>query len=199
MLQTLMKKRTPIKITEGYVKANARRTSRSNTFYLYGFIPIATIKTDSSEVNIPFTHIANFNNPNLSSHMRIYNLQVFIHEFGHAFIGIKNPKDTNSIEEELGVSMVGYNIAHKVITGKYLDKSQTETYSNNALEGLLLDEHRDLPVFSGFNDSIQKFGIALPYPEVYTNIPLMYKTLLMENKVKPAPTFYPYVKGRIAS
>lgn len=195
LLNTLLEHNTPINITNGYIKANAYRTKETKTFYLYGIIPVASFTTNSSvAVNIPFSHIDNFNNSNLYAINRIYNLQAFIHEFGHAFMGIKNLNDVNSMEEEIGVSMIGYNIANKIITGKYLDPTQTETYSIDCLKGLLSDEHRDLPVYSGFNKAIQSHGIAMPYPEVYSNIPLMYKKLLSEGKVTPVPSFNAYLK-----
>lgn len=195
LLSALLKHNTPINITNGYVKANAYRTKQTRTLYLYGIIPVASFTTNSSvAVNIPFSHIDNFNNSNLYAIDRIYNLQAFIHEFGHAFIGIKNPNDINSMEEELGVSMIGYNIATKIITGKYLDTAQTETYSIDCLKGLLSDEHRNLPVYSGFNQAIQRYGIAMPYPEVYSNIPLIYKKLLSESKVSPVPRLNAYLK-----
>ncbi len=195
LLSALLKNHTPINITNGYAKANAFRTKQTHTFYLYWVIPIASFTTNSSvSVNIPFSHIDNFNNTNIYALQRIYNLQVFIHEFGHAFIGIKNPKDVNSIEEEIGVSMIGYNIANKIITDKYLDSAEIEKYSIACLEGLLLDEHKDLPIYSGFNKKIQKYGILMPYPEIYSNIPLMYKKLLAEKKVNPTPSFNAYLK-----
>lgn len=195
LLSILLEHKTPINITNGYIKANASRTKQTRTFYLYGIIPIASFTTNSSvAVNIPVSHIDNFNNPNSYAVQRIYNLQVFIHEFGHAFMGIKNSNNVDSMEEEIGVSMIGYNIANKIITGKYLDPTQTETYSIDCLKGLLSDEHRDLPVYSGFNKAIQSHGIAMPYPEVYSNIPLMYKKLLSEGKVTPVPSFNAYLK-----
>ncbi len=190
LLSALLKQNISININNGYLNANVLREKQKKTLYLYFIIPIASFTTNSAvNINIPTSYIDNFNNSNLYATQRIYNLQVFIHEFGHAFIGIKNPKDINSIEEEMGVSMIGYNIANKIITGKYLDSAQTETYSINCLIGLLLDEHRDLPVYSDFNKSIQRYGITMPYPELYSNIPSMYKKLLSEGKVAPAATF----------
>lgn len=194
MLQSLMKKKTPIYIVQGTSKANAEKTQQTHTIYAYGIIPIAKFTISSNSVNIAIGYIDNFKDKNLSSYQRIYNLQVFIHEFGHAFMNIKNSNNTNSIEEELGVSMIGYNIAHKVITGKYLDKKQTENYSKDCLESLLSDEHRELPLYSNFNNTIQSYGITMPYPEVYTNLMPIYNKLLSEKKIAPVPNFYQYVK-----
>lgn len=192
MLQALINKKVPINITQGTLSANATKQQKQNTLYIYGFIPVYTYKTSALAVNIPFNYISNFNDPNLPAYQRVYNLQVFVHEFGHTYMNTKNPDNTNSIEEELGVSMIGYNVAHKIITGKYLNREQTESYSMSCLESLLSDEHRNLPVYSNFNRTIQYYGIAMPYPEVYSNLPLMYKKLLSEGKISPVPNFYVY-------
>lgn len=194
MLQTLIQKKIPINITQGAVNANTAKIKKTHTFYLYGIIPIASFDTSSIAVNIPFNYIANFYDTNLSSHDRIYSLQVFMHEFGHAFMNARIPGNFDSMEEELGVSMLGYNISYKIITGRYLDRIQTESYSKGCLESLLKDEHRNLPIFSGFNKTIQAYGIVLPYPEIYSNLPKMYKELLLEKKTTPVPNFYVYMR-----
>ena len=194
MLQALIKKRVPINITQGTLNANATKQQQQNTIMLYGFIPVYSYSTSKLSVNIPFNYISNFNDQNLSAYQRVYNLQVFIHEFGHAYMNVKNSGNVNSIEEELGVSMIGYNVAYKALTGRYLDKEQAESYSMGCLESLLKDSHRDLQVFGGFNQQAQFYGLALPYPEVYSNLPEMYKALLTEGKIYPVPSFYRYVK-----
>lgn len=194
ILKSLLKKKVPINITQVALSANAMKTSQKYTFYLYGFIPIGSLTSSKISVNIPLNHISNFNDASLTAHQRIYDLQVFVHEFGHAFMSIKNPQNFDSIEEELGVSMLGYNVAHKIITGKYLDKEQTQAYAMGCLEALLSDEHRNLPVFSGFSENIQKYGIMLPYPEIYKDIPSMYKTLLKEGKTSVVPSFSEYCR-----
>jgi len=194
LLQTLMIAKTPINIGYNNVEANAQKTQKQRTFYAYGFIPVFTYTSNSNSVNISFNYISDFNNPNLEAHNRIYDLQVFIHEFGHAFMNVKKPKGYNSIEEELGVSMIGYNIANKVLTGKYLDRKQTELYSMGCLQSLLGDNHRNLPVYGNFNNFMQGFGVLMPYPEVYSNLPSMYKKLLSEGKVNPVPSFNQYLR-----
>lgn len=195
LLNALLKQNISININDGYVKANVKRETQKRTLYIYFIIPVASFTTNSTvNINIPTNYIDNFNNSNLYATKRIYNLQVFIHEFGHAFIGVKKPKDIDSIEEEMGVSMIGYNIANKIITDKYLDYEQTKTYSIDCLTAILSDEHRDLPVYNGFNKNMQRYGIAMPHTEVYSNIPLMYKNLLSEGKVSPVQSFNAYLK-----
>lgn len=171
ILETLTEKGTSININPSDSSANSTKTEKTKTFYEDGINPSLYSQTSSFEVNIPSSQIENFNNPKLSPSRRIYSLQVLIHEFGHAFVGIKNKNSENSIEEELGVSMIGYNIAHKVTTGKYLSEAQTKIYSKRTLESILSGEHRNLPAYSGFNDTIQRLGIKLPYPELYAEIP----------------------------
>lgn len=149
----------------------------------------------SIEIIIPVKTINGFNDKSSTTYLRVYNLRTFVHEFGHAFISIKKPDNgIGSLEEELGVDMIGYNIALKVITGKYLTKGETQMYSLDSLKNLLTDDHRNLPVYSGFNKAIQSYGIVMLYPEVYSNIPLMYKKLLSEGKVAPVPSFNAYLK-----
>lgn len=192
LLKGLLSKKVHINITQGCLGANATKQQKQNTILLYGFIPIYSYKTSSIAVNIPFNYISDFYNPNLDARQRIYSLQVFVHEFGHAFINIKNPNHSNSIEEELGVSMIGYNCAYKIITGKYLTKDQTESYSNGTLQSLLSDEHRNLPVESGFNNEIKYYGINMPYVNVYSNLAQNYQKLLDEGNIKPVSNFRSY-------
>lgn len=199
LLSALPKHKASINLINANVKADVKRQQQKQTFYLWFIIPVASFTTNSSvNINFPISYIANFNNKKLYASERIYNLQIFIHEFGHAFIGIKKPKDKNSIEEELGVSMIGYNIANKIITGEYLTQEQTKKYSEDCLISLLTDEHRNLPVYSKFNMTIQKYGITMPYPEIYSDIPSMYKKLLSEGKVQNVQTIDLYlVKNKL--
>lgn len=193
ILQEILKKKIPIKITQGAVTANANYRKQKRTILLYGLIPIFSYDVSSLSVNIAFNYISDFYNPNIPPKHRIYDLQVFIHEFGHAFMYCKSSRLQDSLEEELGVSMIGFNSAYKIITGKYLTREQTEEYSKNIFESLLNDSHNQLPVYSGFNNMIQSYGINMPYTELYSNLPLMYKKLLEENKVSPLPNFSVYV------
>jgi len=189
LLSALLKQNTSINIVDGHAKADVHRDTKKQTLYLYFIIPVASFTTNSAvNINLPTSYIDNFNNKNLYANQRIYNLQVFIHEFGHAFIGIKKPKDVDSIEEELGVSMIGYNIASKIINDKYLTPEQTKEYSENVLISLLSDEHKYLQVYSRFNKSIQKYGIMMPYPEIYSDNLLIYQKLLSEGKVSRVPS-----------
>lgn len=194
LLQGLANRKVHINITQGTLNANASKIDQKHTYMLYGFIPIFSYDTSTIAVNIPFNFISNFYNPNLSTRERIYSLHAFVHEFGHAFMNVKNPNHNNALDEELGVSMIGYNTAYKVITGSYLTREQTKMYSMQSLESLLSDDHNKLPVYSGFNTTVQYYGLKLPYPDVYSDLVTMYKTLLAEKKVYPVQSFYQYMR-----
>lgn len=194
MLQELVKKHVFINIILDNSKANTTATGQKQTIYAYGILPLATFNSSTVSVNIPVHYIEGFNNPNLSAHKRVYNLQVFIHELGHAFNNLKTSNNYDSLEEEVGVSMIGYNIASKVLTGQYLTEAQARSYGLNCLMVSLRDEHSALPVFSGFNKKIQKYGIVMPYPQTYSDLPSMYKKLLSEGRVTPVQSFSKYMK-----
>lgn len=183
MLLTIMENQTPINLTNGEKEANAARGQTYKFTYSNGQITSPTFTIEPySAVNIPYKYIENFNKQGSSTRSKICSLEVFLHEFGHAFIALKNPNDVNSMQEEIGVSMIGYNIANKIITGNYLNREQTEMYGKACVRGVLSDQHKELPVFSGFNASIRSYGIMMPYPELYADIPQIYKQLLLEGK-----------------
>ena len=188
MLEALEENKVQIKIINSDVKATTYHRSETTNYGGY------TTSTYLTAVNIPVKYIYNFNNTNLPAYSRVYNLQVFVHEFGHAYMFINDPDNKDSIEEEVGVSMLGYNLANKVLTGEYLSREQAHDYGVNCLQGALTDEHKDLPVFGGFNLKIRRFGINMPYPEEYSALPAMYQKLLSENKITPVQSFSPYVR-----
>lgn len=203
-LQMLAENKIPIRIVRASSKAQTIHTQQTTTFYNSGmgaggityaaqYIPGNSLTTYFTDIKIPITYINNFNNPNLSLPQRLYNLMVFIHEFGHAFMLANDNNNKNSIEEEIGVSMIGYNVAKKILIGEYLTKEETKFYSINCLQGALSDDHRELPIFGNFNKRIQRFGINLPYPEEYTDLVSMYKILLIQGKIRPVKNFEQYM------
>lgn len=171
MLKTILDKRIPINIIESDTNA------ATHAKFING--NLAALKID-----IPVKYIYMVNNTNLSAHDRIYGFHAFMHEFGHAYAHIKDPTSTDSLEEEIGVDMIGYNIAYKIITGHYLTKEQTQIYSLSSLASALTDTHKDLPVYGDFIVRMQKYGMPMPYPETYLNIPAMYKKLVSAGLTK---------------
>lgn len=194
LLQELLKNKVKINITQGAVTANTLNQTKQNTFMLYGFIPVFSYNSSSLSVNISFNYISDFYDPNVSSKQRIYDLQVFFHEFGHAFMLCKSKNHQNSLEEELGVSMLGFNSAYKIITGQYLTREQTKEYGLDILQSLLNDDHNRLPVHGDFSSKIQSYKLYLPYPEIYANIPAVYNKLRKEGKVPFLSNFNIYYR-----
>lgn len=177
ILTSLWQKHIPINIIKSDERANTKVTASKKGAYYSDY--------DVSSINIPVNYILNFNDESRSADDRIYNFHTFLHEFGHAYFRIKNPQIGDSMEEELGVSMIGYNISYKIITGKYMTREQTQEISLEMVSGMLSDDHKNLPVYSGFNKKIQNYGIVMPYPEVYADIRSLYKKLRAQNKVQP--------------
>lgn len=195
LLTTLSKKRIPIKIRLETAKAETLHKTQIVTYSsAYGLVPVSSYTTTKTIVNIPITYINNFNDNTLTAQKRIESLTVFVHEFGHAYMLANNPYNKDSIEEEIGVSMIGYNIASKILTGEYLNREESKEHAKGCLEGALSDEHRNLPVYGDFKRNIKFFGVALPYPEEYSNLISMYKILRSEGKTTPVPNFEAYLK-----
>lgn len=146
------------------------------------------------KIVVPLKYIKIVNDSTNSPIHRIYGFTTFMHEFGHAYFGIKNPQCLNSLEEEIGVSMIGYNIAYKIILNRYLNASEAKNYSREVLSVLTDDGHKNLQVYNNFNILMPSYGINLPYPEFYSNIPSMYKQLRSEGKMGNIPTLDAMIK-----
>ncbi len=193
MLLALRDNGTPIRLVPNDRNTITMHEIQTTTTYAYGTVPLNSFTYYNTTVVIPVKHIDGFNNPYLAPGRRLYHLHAFLHEMGHAYMLTIDPTNKNSLEEELGVSMLGYNIANKIVTGEYLTKEDAEYYSESCLRALLEDDHRDLPVFGFFNKKLMMRGIYLPHFEEYADIPVMYKKLLDSGKVTPARTFAPYM------
>lgn len=177
ILTALWQKHIPINIIKSDEHANTKITASKKGAYYSDY--------DVSSINIPVNYILNFNDESRCANDRIYNFHTFLHEFGHAYFRIKNPQIGDSMEEELGVSMIGYNISYKIITGKYMTIAQTQEISLELVGGMLSDDHRNLPVYSGFDKKIQSYGVVMPYLEVYSDIRPIYKKLRAQNEIQP--------------
>lgn len=146
------------------------------------------------KIVVPLKYVKIASDVTASPHYRIYGFTTFMHEFGHAYFGIKNPRCLNSLEEEIGVTMVGYNIAYKVILNRYLTPVEAQEFSKETLSVLTDDLHKNLQVYNNFNILMPTYGINLPYPEFYSNIPAMYKQLLSEGKMGHIPALDAMIK-----
>lgn len=169
LLTTIWESRIPIYIVQSDGNAHTTALVRNGT---------STVQS----ITIPVKYIDKLNNPNLLGIARIDAFATFLHEFGHAYSRINDPRSFNSMEEEMGVEMLGYNISYRIVTGSYLNKKQVQDFYPHFLIGLLSDDHRNLPVYSGFDKRVQSYGVSLPYPEVYSDLVPMYKKLLSLGK-----------------
>ena len=147
-----------------------------------------------TKVDIPIKFINTINNPNIDAQERIDYFTAFMHEFGHAYFRVKYPRSVDSLEEEIGTSMIGHNIAYKIITGNYINREQVRELAPGLVAGLSDSQHRELPVYSGYNQRMQSSNLTLPYPQEYTDIPSIYKKLLAEGKVTNVPNLDKLVK-----
>ena len=148
----------------------------------------------TGEIQISLNYIQNLSDKSLYANQRLHYMNVFMHEMGHAYVWSRLPDSRNSLEEEIGVSMIGYNLSYKLITGSYLSKKQAQELSLKTLGALLADDHRNLPVYGGFNKNMKTCGMPMPYVEAYTDIPAMYKKLLAEGLVTPLASLDKLVK-----
>lgn len=181
ILQTVMDRNIPI-----YINANGTRGETS--LHREGYNEIV------DKIDVPVKYINDLNNTNLHPYSRIYNFNVFMHEFGHAFSRLKNPRTTDSLEEELGVSMIGYNIGYKMIYRRYMTDEEVRQRSMGTLQALLSDDHSQLPVYSGFNRRMKSYAVYMPNSALYTDLVGMYKQLLAQGKTKHVPNLDKLVK-----
>lgn len=171
ILQTLLDHNIPINIAQDGERADTHWHYEGNNMIV-------------DKIDVLPKYINDLNNPSLSPWNRIYNFNTFLHEFGHAFSRIKDPRSFNSLEEELGVSMIGYNIAYKIVTDNYMTDEQIKQQSMGTFQALLSDDHKDLPVYSGFNKRMKKYAIYMPNPAIYSDLVGMYKQLLFQGKTQ---------------
>jgi tetratricopeptide (TPR) repeat protein len=181
LLMTLKNSNIPIIITQGSENTNAQVsvTSQKNTITYAGF-PVFSYNTNQKkniEVNIGENHIFAFRNADLPSSKRIYALQVVVHELCHASKNTLVKASDNAISEEITASIIGYNIASRIIRGKDLSEEETNKYAQGCMEAISKDEHRYLPVYNNFINEIQKLGVNPPYLYLYQNMIELYKSV----------------------
>jgi len=181
LLSIIKNNNIPVIITQGSDNTNAQIsvTSNKNTI-TYAGIPLFSYKTGQNKeisVNIGESHILAFKNPALSSNKRIYSLHVVIHELCHAAKNSVSRTSDNALCEEITASMIGYNIASRIIRGKDLSEIEAKKYAKGCMQVVLKDNHRFLPVYNNFISDIQKCGIYPPYLYLYQNIVQLYKSV----------------------
>ncbi len=175
----------------GYV-LRGRHGSGSIRHILKGHREISICLSESS--------IKPINDKNLSYKEKMLSIGTMVHELCHAVRASINETEKNSILEEITASMIGFNVASRLLTGKALTEKETITYSKEILLYLLMDEHRKLPVSSDFIENIRSVGVYPPAPEHYSDVYQLYSDLQREMKTKLPPLsdtykfFRPYTK-----
>lgn len=193
LLGVIRDKRIIMNITPGSNDTNAKIQSREDkmTFALWGIIPIFSLdvnKEKNAVINIGEDHIQAFRNPDLTAYERLFAFQVVGHEVCHAVKNLLSKNQDNSLEEELTSSMIGYNIAFRLTQGREMTQDEVLEYSKRCLQALLLDDHRNLPVYNNFRIVMRKFGIIPPHPYVYENIPELYRSIRNDPKTQKLNT-----------
>jgi len=120
---------------------------------LWGLVPIYSFNAGSernTSINIGAHYVSSFYNPEQDPEYRIFCLSVFGPEFAHAVKNTFNKRIDNSLEEEMTASMIGYNIASRILKNRELTREETHHYNRETLKALLEDEHRYLPLYSGY-------------------------------------------------
>lgn len=200
LIRVLIDNKIPILITPGESETNSQTSvcTRQRTVSIGGVYNYVYDQENikNTKVRLGEDHINAFRDPLVDADLRIYALHVFIHEFCHAVNDIISEKPSNSIEEEISGSMIGYNSVYKILLGRELSEDETKIYSKKCMKGILLDNHRFLPVFNGFNDRIKQFGIYPPYLYLWANIPELYKSIRNEPNINKDGSLENMIIGR---
>lgn len=140
----------------------------------------------SYEHSIPYNYLLTFASINIKE-SQIYRFQdkdshlsddehcimVFVHELCHLIKNLKYADFTgNSKEEELIASIIGYNIASRILTGESLSKDRVRyiAYKRYNYELNRIKEYKSLPMNAGYADKMIKLGFELPYYSIYCDL-----------------------------
>lgn len=181
LLLAIKNNNIPIIITGGSDNTNAQVNTMSRQQVItYAGFPILKYNIDKQkqiEVNIGEDHLFAFRDSSLSSGKRIYALQVVVHELCHAAKNTLIKTSDNAISEEITASIIGYNIASRIIRGRNLSEDEVKKYAQGCMEAVSRDDHKYLPVYNNFINEIQKIGVTPPYPYLYQNMIELYKSV----------------------
>jgi len=199
LLSIIKNHNIPITITQGGDNTNAQITVTNNKNVItYAGIPLFSYKTGQNKeisVNIGESHILAFKNPSLTSSKRIYSLHVVVHELCHAVKNSVSKTSDNALNEEITASMIGYNVASRIIRDKELSENEARKYAKGCMQVVLTDNHRFLPVYNNFVSDIQKSGIYPPYLYLYQNIVQLYKSVRDDPQTQRVDTLERMISG----
>lgn len=181
LLEIICKQRIPIKIT------NKKDNPVTETSY-YSLSPIGayykginytqnTVYGKYISINVGEYIVQDFKGDSLDENMQV--IMVFIHELCHAVVQAidKTTSHSNAIEEELSASMIGYNVASRILKQRELSRDECFQYSKIEMQMLLEGNYKSLPIYNDFNEEIMKLGIYPPHPDIYRNIVKLEPTI----------------------
>jgi|GEM_PF-3418511 len=175
LLNIIMKNKIPIIIVKNINETQTEISSSQIVFR--GISPRIHTFDKNVEIQISSFYIDLFYSRSFNYKDAITSFEVFIHEICHAVARMDDEGFENSLEEELTASMIGYNVASRILLNKELTQEETGEYSKKILISLLTDKHRFLPVFGSFNQFILKLGINPPYFYMYSDVPQLYAVI----------------------
>ena len=189
LLTQIIKHKIPIQITFGKADTDAKTTTsyKRTPLSIVRYIPMPVViaiptalafdllKPDIKKevkitVNLGEDIIQLYKNPSSSFNENMYAIMAVEHEFGHAASSTVKSKKNNSLEEEMTVSMIGYNSASKILTGRLLTKEESFEYSKMCFKSLMSDDHKNLPLYNDFKNTISELGINLYNYDTYADL-----------------------------
>ena len=176
LLNEIIRHKIPIQIAFGgkdQTNAYIEETTTQKTIMVGGILPLYTFGTQQEKditVNLGEDIIQKYKNPKSSYHDNMYALMTVMHELGHAVSCLIEDTHKNSLEEEVTVSMIGYNTASKIFMGRPLTTAESIQTAKNTYKALMSDEHKNLPLYNNYKNTISKTGINLYNYDTYTDL-----------------------------
>lgn len=173
LLQAVLDCQIPIRII------NTGRSS--HVLHYNGILPLAVSYKYSipdkfsvymATLNILEVHIINFQTESSDLINDEVSIMVVAHELCHLIGGIKFTENKmNSKEEELIATMIGCNIASRILTGKPISEFQAKQIAYQTIKSLnAYKEYKVLPTYSGFATKMIELGFELPHYKVYSDL-----------------------------
>lgn len=190
LLSEVIKYKIPIKIIPGgtgQTNALIQTEYRKTPLYYTRYVPMPIVvaipmsiafaifhpdykKENHATINMGDNIIQLYKNPNSSLEDNMYALMSVMHEAGHAVSSYLNEKKSDSIEEEMAVSMIGLNSASKIFFDRPLTREESIEYAENTYKSLMSDDHKTLPLYNDFRSTISPLGLNLYNYDTYSDL-----------------------------
>lgn len=125
------------------------------------------------QIYIKESDISNFQKKGNTYKDNEWAITVLAHEICHMTNFMSNPRTKDSKEEELIATVIGYNIASRILNDKPLSEEQVKEKAISYYNSTILRHgcpYRDLPMNENFARSLVPLGVNLPYYGVYANL-----------------------------